>query len=245
MPAVNTATAGAARREPTQDRAPIEGTIGPMARTRTSPLDGVGRLLVDGTNLLHTLARAARDRSPTHRAGTGGGTPLPAAALVGRLRAAIPPVVAIELVFDGAPEPGMRGARIASGVLVRYAGRRTADALILALVDEARAATGDARGADNILVVSDDHELRSAVRSRGAGTAGGAWLVGRLERTTLEAPSASNRRPPVAIGRGATPPGDGDRDAGQDRAGWRPGRGATTKRGNPRRARRAGRAAQD
>jgi hypothetical protein len=206
-----------------------------VTRAAANPLDGVDRLLVDGTNLLHALARDGRAAAP----GGAGATGLHPAALIGRMRAAIPPAIAIELVFDGAPEPGMRGARIASGVLVRYGGRRTADDLIVALVDEARTATADARGADNILVVTDDHALRSAVRARGAGTAGGAWLVGRLGRTRLEAPTTGNRRPPLGA----------DRDAGSSCAsagpGWRPGRGATTKRGNPKRAARGGRTRED
>jgi hypothetical protein len=221
-----------------------------VTRTTTSPLDGVDRLLVDGNNLLHALARAAgagaaratgadAARATGAGAAPGGGAPLPAAALIGRLRAAIPPGVAIELVFDGPPEPGLRGARIASGLLVRYGGRRTADDLILALVDEARSVAGSARGADNILVVSDDRELRSALRGRGVGTAGGAWLVGRLGRTTLESPSAGNRRPPMRVDR------DGRASAEAVRPGWRPGRGATAKRGNPRRAPRSGRTRED
>jgi predicted RNA-binding protein with PIN domain len=204
-----------------------------MTRPSVSPLDGVDRLLVDGTNLLHTLARGARTPD------AAGAAPLPAAALIGRLRAAIPPAVAIELVFDGAPEPGMRGARIASGVLVRYGGRRSADELIVALVDEARAATADARGADNILVVTDDRDLRAAIRARGAGTAGAAWLVGRLGRTRLEAPTTGNRRPPGVVER------EGRTSVESSRPGWRPGRGATTKRGNPKRSPRGGRLRED
>jgi hypothetical protein len=200
-----------------------------VTRPTASPLDGVDRLLVDGMNLLHALGRG--------RGGSAGG-PLPAAALIGRLRAAIPPGVAIELILDGAPEPGIRGARIASGIVVRYGGRRTADELILALVDEAQAATGSARGADNILVVTDDHALRAALRARGAATAGAAWLVGRLGRTTLEAPSAGNRRPPVDLDRA----GPDKEDA---RRGWQPGRGATSKRGNPKRAARDGRSREN
>ena len=203
-----------------------------------NPLDGVDRLIVDGTNLLHALGRLPD------------GARLPQAALIGRLRAAVPGSVAIEIVFDGAPEPGLRGARIAAGVLVRYGGRWSADRAIVGLVDEARAAVGSARGADNVLVVTDDRELRLAIRDRGAGTARSAWLLARLGRTRPSAPTAGAGRADVGRGRaGIGRPGVGragvgspnDDDPDDDRPGWRPGRGATAKKGNPRRTRRSSR----
>ena len=43
----------------------------------------------------------------------------PPAALIGRLRAVIPAPIAIELVFDGPAEPGLRGERIARGAGMR------------------------------------------------------------------------------------------------------------------------------
>jgi hypothetical protein len=186
-----------------------------VTETTRDPLAATDRLLVDGTNLLHALS---------HRPGA-----LPPAALVGRLRGAIPARVAIELVFDGPPEPGLRGERVASGVVVRYGGRRSADAALIARVDEARAQDGPA-ATDSMLVVSDDHRLRTAVRERGARTAGSGWLLGRLERRSLASPSVGNRRAPAPT----YPAGADDID---DRVSWSPGRGATTKRGNPRRAR--------
>jgi hypothetical protein len=180
------------------------------------PLTGTDRLLIDGSNLLPALAR----RTVT----------VPQAALIGRLRAVIPASVGVELVFDGPPEPGMRGERVAAGLLVRHAGRRSADELLVSLVEQARAAAG-AGAAAGLLVVTDDQGLRAAVRERGARTAGLAWLVGLLERPRLAAPSVGNRRAPGGPAAG---------DDGPDRPGWRPGRGATTKRGNPRRSRRSG-----
>ncbi len=193
-----------------------------MGPPSNNPLDGVDRLLIDGNNLLHALRQ--RDA----------GAVLPAAALVGRIRAVVPAAVAIELVFDGPSERGMRGTRVASGLIVRYGGRHTADDVLLSLVDEARAATGPA-GADNILVVSDDRQLRYRLRERGAGTAGTHWLLGRLERRTLDSPATGNPRPPrdphaarAAERNPATPDDERERT-------WRPGRGATVKRGNPKR----------
>jgi hypothetical protein len=175
------------------------------------PLDATDRLLVDGSNLLHALARGtARE---------------PQGALIGRLRGAIPAGIAVELVFDGAPESGMRGERIASGITVRHSGRRSADDVLLSLVDQVGAAAG-AAGVACLLVVTDDRALRDALHAKGARTAGTAWLLGRLERPGLAAPSVGNRRPPTA-----------GSDEDPDREPWKPGRGATTKRGNPRRRR--------
>ena len=74
-----------------------------MPDSDRDPLAATVRLLVDGTNLLHAMSR---------RPGAA-----PPAALVGRLRGAIPAFITIELVFDGPAEPGLRGERIASGRL--------------------------------------------------------------------------------------------------------------------------------
>jgi len=179
------------------------------------PLTGTDRLLIDGTNLLHALSR---------KPGAA-----PQAALIGRLRAIVPAAIGIELVFDGAPDQGMRGERVASGLIVRHAGRRSADEVLLSLVDETRAVAG-AAATGALLVVSDDHALRASLRAKGARTAGSAWLLGRLERPKLSSPSVGNRRPPVSR------PTE-ERDPATERRGWKPGRGATTKRGNPRRGR--------
>jgi hypothetical protein len=183
--------------------------------TRTDPLLGTDRLLVDGTNLLHVLLR--RDG------------PAPQATLIGRLRGVIPASIGIELVFDGSPDPGLRGERIASGLIVRHSGRRSGDELLLSLVDGARGSAGPEAGA-GILVVTDDHDLGVRLRAKGARTVRAAWLLGRLDRPRLAAPSVGNRRPPP-------PPGHPERDDGPGRSGWKPGRGATAKRGNPRRGR--------
>ena len=192
-----------------------------MTRPARSPLEGIDRLIVDGNNLLH--------------AGSRSNTPLPASAVIGRLRATIPANVGIELVFDGAPEPGLRGERIASGLIVRHAGRRSADQAIVSLVEEARAGSGDAAGADNVLVVTDDRELRHAVQAHGAKTARAEWLLARLARGTLQAPAIGNPRPPRPLDQ---PQGRPVHD--EDATPWRPGRGATTKHGNPKRGHPSG-----
>jgi hypothetical protein len=191
-----------------------------MPRTDLDPLAGANRLVVDATNLLHALRR---------------GSPPPAAALIGRIRAVVPATVAIVLVFDGAPEPGMRRTRIAAGVQVRYAAPLTADAAILELASRL-----DPTDLERLLVVSDDGELRHAVARMGARTTRSRWLIGRLERGRLAAPSTGTRQP-VATTWPAGRPAAGSPDAADPDGGrWRPGRGATTKRGNPRRGHRTG-----
>ena len=199
-----------------------------MAQPDRDPLAATRRLLIDGSNLLHALSRAP-----------GGAPP---AALIGRLRGAIPAAVAIELVFDGPAERGLRNERIASGLTVRYSGARTGDAVIIGLVDDVRLVDG-ADGTATLLVVTDDRDLRHGSRLRGARTAGSAWLLGRLDARRLSSPSVGNPRP-ARLAHGARPVSaasqiDGD-PAEMDRPGWKPGRGATTKRGNPKRAPKGG-----
>jgi hypothetical protein len=177
------------------------------------PLAGIRTLVVDGSNLAHALA---------HGQGAG---PAPRAAVLGRIRAAIPAEVAIELVFDGPPEPGAV-ARIGRGMTVRYGGRRPADALV---IERVLVEAESAPGAVSTLVVTDDGELRRAAAQRGASTARTAGLIARMERGRLSAPSAGNPRPPMP------------EPELPDRPGWRPGRGATAKRGNPRRRPRSDR----
>jgi hypothetical protein len=194
-----------------------------MPRPDRDPLAATQRLLIDGTNLLHSLSRTTAAAPPT--------------TLIGRLRAIIPAGIAIELVFDGPAERGIRGERIASGLIVRYSGGRTADAVILALIDDVRLLDG-AEGSGTLLVITDDRDLKHGSRLRGARTAGSAWLFGRLDAGRLSSPSIGNPRPPRP--RPMSPTDEGGADA-SERRGWSPGRGATTKRGNPRRAPKTGR----
>jgi hypothetical protein len=210
------------------------------------PLIGVERLLLDGNNLLHAIST--------------GPAAAPQATLIGRLRAVIPAGIRIEIVFDGPPDKGLHGTRLAHGLTVRHAGRLTADAMLLRLVMEA---TGGIASSPTpaLLVVTDDGRLAQDLRTRGAATLGTSWIVRRLARPRLAAPSVGRPRPPASAdrasggagigggprsgrGQGGTA-GVGDiggdpgrpeaRDAEAARTGWRPGRGATTKRGNPRR----------
>ncbi len=183
------------------------------------------QLFVDGTNLLHAMSRGP-DRQPP-------------AALVGRLRGVIPAEARIVIVFDGAPERGIRGERIASGVTVQYSGRYSADTILVTLVEDA-AMMGDSTTVDRILVVTDDRDLRVALRRRGARTASATWLIGRLARPRLSSPSVGNARPPMPPRIAQQTPAQQEIDDDADATRWNPGRGATTKRGNGKRRAKGG-----
>ena len=190
-------------------------------RTGNDPLAGIRLLVVDGSNLLHAL-RA----SPS----SDGGPVPPPAALIGRLRGVVPASIDIQLVFDGPPERDLGSARIASGLSVRYAGRRSADEAIL---DTIRNQPAGATLGEATLVVTDDRELARNVRRLGARAVGTEWLLRRLGRARLSSPGPGRSTAPVS-------PDTTDALSGEDgsepgRKPWRPGRGATTKKGNPRR----------
>ena len=149
----------AAKAAASQARAP---SAPPAAAPRrpNDPLDQIERLLVDGTNLLHAIRRGA--------------APAPAATLIGRLRGVIEMPIRIELVFDGPPDPGLRDARIASGLVGPLqrppVGGRAAR--------PARGRGSPSRG--HCSSSRDDIELRHELTRRGGRTAGTRWLIGRL-----------------------------------------------------------------
>ena len=188
--------------------------------SRRNPLEGVTQLLVDGTNLLHAMTRGP-DRQPP-------------AAVIGRMRGAIPAETKIVLVFDGQPERGVRGERIAGGLTVQYSGRYSADTILVTLVEDATMISGPDE-AKRILVVTDDRELGLALRQRGARTARTAWLIGRLERPGLSSPGFGNARPPAPPRVPQQRPGEETTDEAAGTRRWSPGRGATTKHGNAKR----------
>lgn len=168
-----------------------------------SPFDGTTRLIVDGTNLLYRLG--------------GGGRAAPPAAVIGKLRAAVPKGIAIDLVFDGIGH-GVFG-RLAEGMYVRYAGRKTADDVILDLTSETAMQVGTAAG---VLVVTNDRELRQRVLDKGGRTAPLQWLIDRMGLPVLQSAAPGNKRP-TPVTSTAT-----DDDTKKP---WKPGRGATAKTG--------------
>ena len=154
---------------------------------------------------------------------------------------------------------GLVARQVTSGVQVRYAGRSSADEAIVALLEREFAAS-----TVGTLVVTDDIELSAEVRRTGARTARNGWLVARIDRQRLASPSVGRPSAPAPAGerhgapsagrsqeigtgrgRGSGPAASSGSDpagAGRDEAPrWEPGRGATKKRGNPKRHPTAGR----
>lgn len=187
-----------------------------MPPAHGSPFDGTDRLLVDGTNLLFRL---------------GSGTAAPPAAVIGRLRAAVPPGIAIDLLFDGVGH-GVKG-RVAQQMFVRYAGRHTADEAILDLTASVgEAAGGGPEAYERMLVVTNDRDLRERLEARGVRTRPLQWLLNRLDLPRLASPAPGNRSPTLGTGHTQANVNPFAPDE-LDRRGWKPGRGATTKTGTP------------
>lgn len=176
-----------------------------------SALAGVGRLLIDGNNLLHR---------------TSGGIDAGAQRLLlAKLSGSIPPTVNTVLMLDGHHASGTdRRQRVRRGLEIHHSGSISADDALLNIIrDTAPAERGQ------LTLVSDDRALYEKARRLGAQTKRLAWLEAMLDE-----PSAPGR--PVGAGAGRPPrqaPPDKEREP------WKPGRGATAKRGNPRRGRRA------
>ncbi len=183
-------------------------------------LEGTQVLLIDGNNLLHRVA--------------GSVDPSAQRLLLARLRGAIPAALATVLMLDGHADSGTnRSEKVGRGLEIRHSGSISADDAILRLID--KYAPSDRAG---ITVVSDDRALTDRARHRGAHTQKLAWL-----ESVIDTPGSAG----AAIGTGKHPSGPpsthraevGQHSAGpsdsDDREPWRPGRGATRKRGNPKR----------
>jgi rRNA-processing protein FCF1 len=152
----------------------------------------------------------------------GSADPTAQRTLIPRLRNAIPSTIATLLMLDGHADAGTAGrTRIAKGLDVQHSGSMSADDALVRTVagiaHEDRAAT---------TLVTDDRSLTERARQMGARTQRLAWLEGIIGQT-----SAS-----IGIGTPSVPAREDD-----EREQWRPGRHATKKRGNPRRAPRQGR----
>ena len=214
------------------------------AAATSDPMSGVERVFIDGSNLLFALGRGpARENRPA----MGGAPPVPPGAIIGRLRAAFPPAVIVDLVFDGRALGGVNG-RLATGLRVSYSGHETADRLIDEGVLAQLNADGPA-GTWGILVVTDDRGLRNLVVSKGARVAGTAWLARRIGQSFGDAPSRSEpggrsrgRRSggggsggggAGSGGGGSGGSGSGGSGSGGGGSGGRPGPGRATRRGGP------------
>lgn len=178
--------------------------------------DQLELLLIDGDNLLHRV-RGSRDE---------GGV----AWLLPRLRAWRPEHLRIVVALDGHSAAGSTGRqRVSPGIEIQHAGSRSADDLIIDRLAEQPWASRIGTA-----VVSGDRGLQARARRAGAITRTPDWLVAHLGGTR---PGGGPDRP-TGIGAGAPPPRSAEHTGGQEDEGrsWTPGRGATRKSGNPRRA---------
>ena len=161
------------------------------AATQPGPLRhdspfGATRILIDGRNVQRALER--------------GGSPgsMPTAILVARLRAAFSPPTEVELILDGHAGPTPTG-RIAPSFSVVFGRGVSADHVIAERVVEAFRALGPV-DSDNVLVVSDDREVRAQALRNGCRVQGTAWLAGHLAARDVAAGARG-----TSIGHGRAP----------------------------------------
>jgi len=180
-------------------------------------IDDVDLLLIDGDNLLHDV-RGARDE---------GGV----AWLLPRLSGWRPPHVRIIVGLDGHPATGETSRKKATrGIEFHYSRRRSADDMLIDLL-KAQPFAGRSRTA----VVTRDRGLQARASRAGAQTRSVNWLMRQVSRPPRGAKGASS----TGIGQGkptARPHYDPYAPAEDGGGSWEPGRGATRKKGNPKRA---------
>ena len=192
-----------------------------------SPFDGISLLIVDGNNLLHRTA--------------GGPGPSAARVLIPRLRAVMPVGMRVSIVLDGMPDPGAPLREHIGSVAISHAGRRSADDAIVEAVEHRMY---DER--PGTIVVTDDRGLADRIKRLGALHRRIDWLQDALDLSRrwiagarLTAGAHRPTRDPAAtvVAPAPTARADGAPTDEPERAPWSPGRGATKKRGNPRRGR--------
>ena len=144
---------------------PLESRGSEFPATSSLAPGSISRVLIDGRNVQHALAR---DK----------GSSLPTAALVARLRAAFSPPTEVELILDGHAGRSPQG-RMAPGLTVVFTKGSTADYVIGVRVSEAFRALGPA-DAWSVVVVTDDREVRANARHNGVRVEGTAWLGDKL-----------------------------------------------------------------
>lgn len=193
--------------------------------TRDAEAADLDVLLVDGDNLLHAV-RGRRDE---------GGT----AWLLPRLARWRPDGLRVIVVLDGHPAPGEPMRQRALGIELHHAGSRTADDVIVDLL-----AARPYAERSHAAVVTRDHGLRQRVVLARGQTRSIEWLLRGLQAAQRPSDIPARSGPLVGIGQGRAA-GREPRTARTDEttasASWQPGRGATRKRGNPRRGSKAAR----
>ena len=186
--------------------------------TTGQALNGLVRLLVDGDNVLHDV-RGSRDE---------GGV----AWLLPRLADWRPASLHILVTLDGHAAPGeSRRPRVARGIEFEHSGSRSADDLIISHLEQMPYAERS-----RTAVVTRDRGLQDRARQAGGLIRSVDWLMRSISgsRAVDSAPAR-----PSGIGQGKPPTGlhapGADQNPETGGPSWQPGRGATRKRGNPRR----------
>jgi predicted RNA-binding protein with PIN domain len=182
---------------------------------RPDPFLAASLLVVDGRNVLGAMRRSGGD--------------LPAQALLSRLWTVVGPRTRILVVFDGVRDGGAILPERSSRLGVRWSRHESADDVIVRIVADSPEGT---------LVATDDIELGARVRAFGADSVRSRQLIERFARQHASAPSVGHARPTSPAGSDGRAQND---DEGPDdaRRPWKPGRGATRKKGNPKRGRPA------
>ncbi len=184
---------------------------------RDGGIDELELLLIDGDNLLHDV-RGSRDE---------GGV----AWLLPRLSGWRPEHLRIVVALDGHPPAGEGSrTRVTRGIEFHHSRSRSADDLLVDLL-MAQPYAGRSRTA----VVTRDRGLQARATRAGGSSRSVDWLMNLV----VAMPGMGGRTDrPVGIGQGKPPvrrhsdppvPAEGQPNA------WQPGRGATRKKGNPRR----------
>jgi hypothetical protein len=185
-------------------------------------IDDLDLLLIDGDNLLHDV-RGARDE---------GGV----AWLLPRLSGWRPRHLRIVVGLDGHAAPGEAGRQKATrGIEFHHSGRRSADDLLIDLL-KAQPYAGRSRTA----IVTRDRGLQARASRAGGQTRSVDWLM----RQVSGPPLGANGTPQVGIGQGKPATRrhyDPYVPDEEDVSSWQPGRGATKKKGNPKRSPKASR----
>ncbi|MBU6256639.1 MAG: hypothetical protein KGN04_04350 [Chloroflexi bacterium] len=117
---------------------------------------------------------------------------------------------------------------IAVGVVIevfRDGGARSADDEIVAAIG-----TPDPATADRIVVITDDRDLAARCRARGVSVVTASHFREAIGAGTRHPVAGTGVRPPSIGGTGPRPTAHRDLASDEDRR-WRPGRGATKKRG--------------
>jgi rRNA-processing protein FCF1 len=182
-------------------------------------LDGIDRLLIDGNNLLHRVSGGV----------DSGSLRLLLAKLSGAIPAELPTVV----MLDGHAASGTdRRQRIRRGLEIHHAGSISADDALLNVIKDL--GHGGRAGA---VIVTDDRALTEKARHLGARTKRLDWLEQIMEHPPRPgAGTSAGSGAGSSIGRKGVPPSKDASKDDEERQPWSPGRGATTKHGNPRKS---------